>query len=407
MAQIAAQKCEFSCDKVAVLYCKGCGQFLCIECRQNVHDKVRQFKDHEVVDIHKEGNRVRPNPVCETHNNQFLYYCSKCECLTCAECMTSSHNEHKTEKIKIVADARRQNVNQIIEQLKTKVETVKKKLETIDTEHSIQIKSDCESYVKTVEDTVNDLHTIVDRHKLIPMTTASDFKIIENEDLGRKRAFFRSRHDETADRLLKFENLLLEKHDSFFLTEWKALQTDVKMNDEETDDPLAAPRRLDSFNQKKLTKSVIDEIDEKFQMKLQEHENKLIKLEKDKIKLKEAIKVKEDEIGKLSKLSIELKEMKIQVSELGNKNEKLNTEIKERKEQEFLRLQEHENKLNKLEKDKTKLKEAIKVKEDEIEKISKLLQGLNVKEKMIKGLQEENSKLTTECKQREIKAFSQ
>ncbi|VDI37451.1 Hypothetical predicted protein [Mytilus galloprovincialis] len=373
MAQIAAQKCEFSCDKVAVLYCKGCGQFLCIECRQNVHDKVRQFKDHEVVDIHKEGNRVRPNPVCETHNNQFLYYCSKCECLTCAECMTSSHNEHKTEKIKIVADARRQNVNQIIEQLKTKVETVKKKLETIDTEHSIQIKSDCESYVKTVEDTVNDLHTIVDRHKLIPMTTASDFKIIENEDLGRKRAFFRSRHDETADRLLKFENLLLEKHDSFFLTEWKALQTDVKMNDEETDDPLAAPRRLDSFNQKKLTKSVIDEIDEKFQMKL----------------------------------SIELKEMKIQVSELGNKNEKLNTEIKERKEQEFLRLQEHENKLNKLEKDKTKLKEAIKVKEDEIEKISKLLQGLNVKEKMIKGLQEENSKLTTECKQREIKAFSQ
>lgn len=267
MAQIAAQKCDFSCDKVAVLYCKGCDQFLCIECRQNVHDRVRKFKEHEVVDIHKEGNRVRPNPVCVTHENQFLYYCSKCECLTCAECMTSNHNEHKTEKIKNVADARRQNVDQIIQQLKTTVDIVKRKLETIDTEHSIQVKSDCESYVKTVEETVDDLHKIVDRHKLIPMTTASDFKDIENEDLGRKRAFFRNRQDKIVDRLLKFENLLLETHDSTFLMEWKALQTDVQMNDEKTDHPLVAPRRIESFDKKKLTRSVIDEIDEKFQMK--------------------------------------------------------------------------------------------------------------------------------------------
>ncbi|CAG2184699.1 unnamed protein product [Mytilus edulis] len=230
-----------------------------------------------------------------------------------------------------------------------------KKLETIDTEQSIQIQADCLSYVKKVEETVDDLHMIVDRHKLIPLTTASDFKDIENEDLGRKRVFFRRRHDETAIRLLKFENLLKETHDSTFLTEWKALQTDVQMNNEETDDPLVAPRRIESFNQKKLTKFVIDEIDEKFQMKMKEQEKAVVTLT--------------EGIGALT-LARELKEKK---NELVEENSKLKTEIKERQVQEIL----------------------------------KLLQGLNEKERMIKGFQDQNNKLTTEYKQREMKANSQ
>lgn len=267
MAQIAARKCGFCNNAVAALFCKDCHQILCVECRQNVHDKVPFLQDHKVTNIQKEENRVfRPQPVCETHKNQFLYYCSKCECLTCAECMTSNHNEHKTEKIKTVADTCRQTVNQIIEKIKTKVEIVKKKLETIDTEHSAQIKSNCESYIATVSKTMGELYEIIDRYKVIHLTTASDFTDIEKQDLERKKTFFKRLHDDTADRLLKFENLLLETHDSTFLTEWKALQTDVQINDEETDDPLVAPKRIDGFNQIKLTRSVIDEIDENFQL---------------------------------------------------------------------------------------------------------------------------------------------
>ncbi|XP_071145473.1 E3 ubiquitin-protein ligase TRIM45-like isoform X2 [Mytilus edulis] len=301
MAQIMAQTCEFSCKEEATLYCKVCKQFLCIDCKQTIHDKFPKYKDHAVMNIHQEGNCVfRPHPVCETHKDTFVFYCCKCECLTCAECMTSTHNEHKTEKIKNVADARRHNVNQIVQQLKTKVDIVKKKLETIDTEQSIQIQADCLSYVKKVEETVDDLHMIVDRHKLIPLTTASDFKDIENEDLGRKRVFFRRRHDETAIRLLKFENLLKETHDSTFLTEWKALQTDVQMNNEETDDPLVAPRRIESFNQKKLTKFVIDEIDEKFQMKLKEQEKEVVRLTEGIGVLTGELKEKQEQLDDLS-----------------------------------------------------------------------------------------------------------
>lgn len=268
MAQIPARKCGFCNNAVAALYCEDCHQILCVGCRQNVHDKVPFLQDHKVTNIQKEGNRVfRPQPVCETHKNQFLYYCSKCECLTCAECMTSNHNEHKTEKIKTVADTCRQTVIQYIEKIKTKVELVKKKLETIDTEHSAQIKSDCESYVSKVTITAGELHEIIDRFKQIHMTTASDFKDIENQDLQNKRAFFQRRHDEIVDRLLKFENLLQETHASIFLTDWKALQTDFTISDEEIDDSLACPRQLELFHQSNFGRSVIDEIDEKFQMR--------------------------------------------------------------------------------------------------------------------------------------------
>lgn len=268
MAQIPASKCGFCKIALAALYCVDCHQILCIECRKTVHDKVPIFQDHKVTNIKQEGNRVfKPHPVCKIHNNQFLYYCSECDCLTCAECMTSTHNGHKTEKIKNVADARRQTVNQIIDHLKTKVETVKRYLKTIDKEYSTSILSDCESYESKVEKTTGELHEIIDRYKLIHLTTASDFKDIENQDLDKKRAFLKRRHDETADRLLKFENLLQEKHESTFLTDWKAFQIDVKTMKEETDDIPSSPNRIENFDRNAFTRSVIEEIEEKFQMR--------------------------------------------------------------------------------------------------------------------------------------------
>ncbi|CAC5394870.1 unnamed protein product [Mytilus coruscus] len=302
MAQIPARKCGFCNNVVAALYCEDCHQTLCFECRQNVHDKVPFLQDHKVANIQKEGNRVfRPHPVCETHKNRFLYYCSKCECLICAECMTSNHNEHKTEKMKNVADVCRQTVKLIVEKINSKVGIVQKKLETIDREFSVQIKSDCESYVAMVTKTTRQLHEITDRYKRIHLTTASDFEDIEKHDLERKKAFFKRRHDETKDRLLKFENLLQETHDSTFLTEWKALRTDVQMNDEETEDQLFGPRRIKSFNQQIFTRSIIDDIDEKFQMRL----------------------------------SREVEEKEKKVNELLEENDKLKIELKERQQQEF------------------------------------------------------------------------
>ncbi|XP_063409313.1 uncharacterized protein LOC134692736 isoform X2 [Mytilus trossulus] len=263
MAQIPVRKCGFCNKAVAALFCEGCHQTLCVDCKQNVHDKVPIFKDHAVVNINKEGNHVfKSIPVCEKHKSKFRYYCSKCDCLTCEECMTSTHNEHRTDKIKNVADARRERVKQILDKLKTKVEANENKVKTIDTEHSSQISLQCDSYVIKVEETAKELHDIIDRNKVIFMTKASDFKEIETQDSNKRRSFFHRLYEESTDRMLKYKNLMHESHDVLFFVEWKNLQTDIEVINEKTEQPLNSPKQMESFDKNSFTRTVIEEIND-------------------------------------------------------------------------------------------------------------------------------------------------
>ncbi|CAC5392470.1 unnamed protein product [Mytilus coruscus] len=189
MAQIPSQNCTF-CSKLAALYCYDCQQFLCTQCQKNIHDIVAVCRDHHVGDIHKAGNRIyKPVPVCDAHNKEFLYFCGKCDCLTCKECITSSHNCHITKEINKIADIRRQDVNQIINKLKMKVEEIKETLKTIDESHSFQIQSDCDSYIETVEKTSQEIYQIIDRNNLISITTASDFRAKRRTRSKKKTCF--------------------------------------------------------------------------------------------------------------------------------------------------------------------------------------------------------------------------
>lgn len=263
MAQIPASNCGFCENAIAVSYCTGCHQILCVECKQNVHDKVPFLKNHEVVNINKDGNRVfRPIPVCEIHKSTFRYYCNKCDCLTCEDCMTSIHNEHKTLKIKNVSDDHRKRVNEIIDFLKTKVEVYGNKLKIIDTEQYSKIDKDCESYITKIEETAGKLYKIIDRNKRIHRTTASDFKEIEKIELSKQRCFFQRLFDETADRILKFTNLVQETQDVIFFSDWKTLKTDIGIINEETDQPVKGPNQMKEFDEKNFTLTVIEEIDE-------------------------------------------------------------------------------------------------------------------------------------------------
>ncbi|CAC5392462.1 unnamed protein product [Mytilus coruscus] len=183
MAQIPSNNCAF-CNKIAALYCYDCQQCLCSTCKKNNHDIVAVCRDHKVGDIHKAGNRIYKSvPTCEAHNKEFLYYCGKCDCLICKECITCSHNGHITKEIKNIADICRQNVIRLINKLNSKVEEIKESLKTIDGSHSLQIQSDCNSYIQNVEKTSHEIYMIIDRYKLINLTTASDFRENEEQDL--------------------------------------------------------------------------------------------------------------------------------------------------------------------------------------------------------------------------------
>lgn len=301
MAQIPLRNCGFCKNAIATLFCEGCHQTLCVDCKQNVHDKVPIFQDHEVVNIHKEGNRVfRSIPVCEIHKLSFRYYCNKCDCLTCEECMTSTHNEHRTEKIKHIADARRQGVNQIIDTLKTKVEINKNKLKIIEEEHYPQITEQCQSYVSKVEETAGELHNIVDRNTLIYKTTASDFNEIEKQESNKRQSFFQRLHEDSADRILKFNNLMQEKNDIIFIVEMKNLHSDIEVINEETEHPLNGPKHMDGFVKSKFTRAVIEEIDEQVIKSLQENEKRVNDLQQENDRLRHELEFKQKEIGQLS-----------------------------------------------------------------------------------------------------------
>lgn len=266
MAQTPSKNCAI-CKKLAALYCYDCQQQLCLQCKQNKHDREAVYQDHNVVDIPEAGYRIfKPVPVCDVHKRIFLYYCSKCDCLTCKECMTSSHDGHNTNEIKQIADDRRQEANQITNKLKAKVEKIKKTLETIDGHHSFLIQSGCDSYIEDIEKTSVEIQQIIDDKKHIELTTAFDHRENETRDLTAKRNFFQRHHNEFADQLLKFENLLQERHDNSFFMECKGLQKEYHIMNEESEQRLSSPRQMPGFNQDTFRRVIIDEIDTQFKM---------------------------------------------------------------------------------------------------------------------------------------------
>ncbi|XP_076117417.1 heat shock 70 kDa protein 12A-like [Mytilus galloprovincialis] len=291
MAQIPSKRCGFCNDNLSALYCDGCEQFLCLICKRNIHDKVPRFKDHKVLDINKVSNSVfKPKPVCISHKKEFLLYCSTCDCLACKECMTSSHNGHTTDSIENIVDVYRDDAKQIQEKLKAKVEILQSTLETIETNQTLQIKSDFDSHVQKVEGTSREMYGIVDHIKTINMTAASDFQTIEKQDLERKRVFFQRHYDDSSSTLLQFETLIQEPYAVTFFTEWKRLKKDVN-NMCDIDQKLEDPKQIESFNEEYFMRAVIEEIDNRLTKRmLNEKKSKIdeLQMEVDDSKRKQA-----------------------------------------------------------------------------------------------------------------------
>ncbi|CAG2194453.1 unnamed protein product [Mytilus edulis] len=367
MAQTPSKSCAL-CDKPATLYCYEDKQLLCFQCKKDIHDRVPVCRDHNVVDIHKAGTHIyKPVPACDSHEKEFLYYCSKCDCLICKECMTSSHNGHITKEIKSITDIHRQEVDEIINKLKTKVEELKKTLETIDGEHSLLIQSGCDSYIEVVEKTSAEIHQIIDHYKQIEMNTAFDFRDTETHNLKGTRVFFQRLHNESSDRLLKFENLLQEPHDNSFFLEWKGLQKEYKIMTEESEQSLSSPRQMSGFNQNRFRRAIIEGIDKQFQMGLKERETTVAVLKEEVDTLNDKLKGKQEDIDKLSVITTKGENETKILEEIS----KLKTEIKEQDRRKFALQKEKETTVARLTDEMDLLKEKLKIKQKQVEKVSK------------------------------------
>lgn len=81
--------------------CLNCQLFMCNKCRDKIHPKIRNAKDHTVVDIKQTevSGGIRnidfTNIKCKVHTTQSCcIFCSSCDELVCPSCITKGHAGH-------------------------------------------------------------------------------------------------------------------------------------------------------------------------------------------------------------------------------------------------------------------------------------------------------------------------
>ncbi|XP_063402131.1 uncharacterized protein LOC134686391 [Mytilus trossulus] len=79
--------------------CIDCGLLMCINCRDKVHPKFKNAKDHRVVDIKDIGLYAEEMDFtsikCQDHTGQnCCLFCESCNYLVCPLCISKTHNGH-------------------------------------------------------------------------------------------------------------------------------------------------------------------------------------------------------------------------------------------------------------------------------------------------------------------------
>ncbi|CAC5409487.1 unnamed protein product [Mytilus coruscus] len=108
--------------------CLACDLFLCKNCKEKVHFRIKTTKDHRVIDIkdiglHKEELDFLKIP-CQNHAGQYTcHYCKTCNTLVCQTCVRKSHKKH--------------NLTEIQEEYDIKIDMLKKGLSKIQTDRKL------------------------------------------------------------------------------------------------------------------------------------------------------------------------------------------------------------------------------------------------------------------------------
>lgn len=95
---------------------------MCVICKDSIHDKFKNVKDHKVIDLKEVGlYREEPdfsNLECECHPNKF---CTTCDKLVCVSCITKFHTGHTFVEISEGYELK-------VEKIKTETTKAKKEL---------------------------------------------------------------------------------------------------------------------------------------------------------------------------------------------------------------------------------------------------------------------------------------
>ena len=96
-------------------YCRDCQAYLCSECSNQAHKKLKSYRGHKVIPLQDlDAAFLQSSKVhyCSTHKNEVLkLYCETCSKLMCRDCTLVDHREHS---YKFVQDAQKQINSQLM-----------------------------------------------------------------------------------------------------------------------------------------------------------------------------------------------------------------------------------------------------------------------------------------------------
>ena len=151
------EKCE---KRVAISFCRNCGQFICALCTQ-IHQEWKEFSSHEVITLNQlEGDVAQLVPpkkkvmFCSKHPAKELdLYCETCEELICQHCTVRVHRDHQYD---LVTDTFQKHKDVLV----TSLQPVEQQLDTV-TKSLRQLDIQCRQITDQREALVGNIHKTI------------------------------------------------------------------------------------------------------------------------------------------------------------------------------------------------------------------------------------------------------
>ncbi|VDH96986.1 Hypothetical predicted protein [Mytilus galloprovincialis] len=96
----APATCNFCEEETKIKWkCTNCDILMCAKCKDKIHAKLKNSKNHNVIDIKEvgiyQGELDFSDLKCEKHSGQScVMFCASCDTLVCALCIGNTHNGH-------------------------------------------------------------------------------------------------------------------------------------------------------------------------------------------------------------------------------------------------------------------------------------------------------------------------
>ena len=109
MAQKTNRICEICTQAQGQDFCNECQQVFCRNCKilhmRTKSNRVHTFRNSDFL------RREIDLPICELHNEEFMYFCEKCEDPTCKVCIFTTHRGHNMADISEVVAKKRKELS--------------------------------------------------------------------------------------------------------------------------------------------------------------------------------------------------------------------------------------------------------------------------------------------------------